>query len=123
MNNYKATKRQHDTFKRYCRKWQKVLHLNRWTIEVGWGTKKSDNPGGYIPAHCSCLLHAMDAKIFLSEYARERYTNRLLNLFALHEYLELMLIPMGADVKPSYHQDQVRHEVINSIINALIPPE
>lgn len=123
MELYRATKKQLETFKRCCRKWQKVLQLNRWSIEVCLNSEKPGDSGSYIAAHCSCLLSAMEAKIFLSEYARERYTNRLLNLFALHECLELMLIPMGADVKPSYHQDQVRHEVINSIIHALVPPE
>lgn len=116
--SYKTTAKDFALFKSECLHWIEVLGLTDWEIDILHCPRAPENLADCIGSY------DMTATIILNtEWSETPVTPREIKLTALHEALELLLIPLSilADARFANKDGLVReqHAIINRLIRVL----
>ena len=93
---YKTTAKDFALFKKYIKKWTKLLYLERWTLKTSHPTDAT-SVSGQDPSAVSWVTYDYPAQVAEIELARKwpmKPTKRHLEMSAFHELFHLVNTPL-----------------------------
>lgn len=105
-------------FFRRVRAWQERLGATGWQVQTGTGLFEAGTQARVSYNHDNRVAH-----ICLAAELDEKPSRALLDRFALHEVLHLVLAPLCELIGPAAAMDGIEHSVCRALENALLGTE